>query len=185
MKIEGSGSISQRHGSADPDPDPPQNVMDPEHWLAAWYSPATLRSRAGWTSCSVRACGPPGRAAAALCARWISLHTNGLYSTKASVNETGSRDRIKNFWQKWVVLGLTKNLIFGFRRCFSDELLQLPFSQRLKWNNNYWRPLWNHCITFSNIGPECPRLDSKRFLLTGKTYSKAAQKCWRFSEVLV
>ncbi len=29
MKIEGSGSISQRHGSADPDPDPHQNVMDP------------------------------------------------------------------------------------------------------------------------------------------------------------
>ncbi len=33
MKIEGSGSesgsISQRHGSADPDPH--QNVMDPEH----------------------------------------------------------------------------------------------------------------------------------------------------------
>jgi hypothetical protein len=31
MKIEGSGSISQRHGSADPDPDPYQNVMDPQH----------------------------------------------------------------------------------------------------------------------------------------------------------
>jgi hypothetical protein len=32
-KIAGSGSISQRHGSADPDPDPPQNFMDPEHCL--------------------------------------------------------------------------------------------------------------------------------------------------------
>jgi hypothetical protein len=31
-KIAGSGSISQRHGSADPDLDPPQNVMDPQHW---------------------------------------------------------------------------------------------------------------------------------------------------------
>jgi hypothetical protein len=30
-KIAGSGSISQRHGSLDPDPDPPQNVMDPQH----------------------------------------------------------------------------------------------------------------------------------------------------------
>jgi hypothetical protein len=29
-KIAASGSISQRHGSADPDPN--QNVMDPEHW---------------------------------------------------------------------------------------------------------------------------------------------------------
>jgi hypothetical protein len=31
-----SGSISQRHGS--PDPDPPQNVMDPQHWflLTLW-----------------------------------------------------------------------------------------------------------------------------------------------------
>ncbi len=28
-----SGSISQRLGSAYPDPDPPQNVMDPQHWL--------------------------------------------------------------------------------------------------------------------------------------------------------
>ncbi len=35
IKITGSGSgfISQKHGSADPDPDPPKNVMDPEHWL--------------------------------------------------------------------------------------------------------------------------------------------------------
>jgi hypothetical protein len=38
MKREGSGSasksgyISQRHGSVDPDPDPHQNVMDPQHW---------------------------------------------------------------------------------------------------------------------------------------------------------
>jgi hypothetical protein len=31
MKIEGSGSNSQRHGSADPDPDLYQNVMDPQH----------------------------------------------------------------------------------------------------------------------------------------------------------
>jgi hypothetical protein len=32
-KIAGSGSISQRHGSVDPDqdPDPPQNVMGPQH----------------------------------------------------------------------------------------------------------------------------------------------------------
>jgi hypothetical protein len=27
----GSGSINQKHGSEDLDPDPPQNVMDPEH----------------------------------------------------------------------------------------------------------------------------------------------------------
>jgi hypothetical protein len=36
-KIAGSGSESgstpKCHGSADPDPDPPQNVMDPQHWL--------------------------------------------------------------------------------------------------------------------------------------------------------
>jgi hypothetical protein len=36
MKIEGSGSesgsISQRHGSTDPDTDPHQNVMDPQHY---------------------------------------------------------------------------------------------------------------------------------------------------------
>ncbi len=30
MKIAGSGSISQRHGSADPDPH--QNVMYSQHW---------------------------------------------------------------------------------------------------------------------------------------------------------
>jgi hypothetical protein len=36
-----SGSISQRHGSADPDPDPHQNVMDPQHWLEGdlFYGP--------------------------------------------------------------------------------------------------------------------------------------------------
>ncbi len=31
-----SGSISQRHGSADPDPDPPQNGMDPQHCTQEW-----------------------------------------------------------------------------------------------------------------------------------------------------
>ncbi len=29
----GSGSISQRYGCADPDPDPHQNVMVPQHWF--------------------------------------------------------------------------------------------------------------------------------------------------------
>jgi hypothetical protein len=32
-KIAGSGSTSQKHGSEVSDPDPPQNVMDPEHWF--------------------------------------------------------------------------------------------------------------------------------------------------------
>ncbi len=32
-KIAGSGSIIQKHGSAGPDPDPHQNVMDPQHWF--------------------------------------------------------------------------------------------------------------------------------------------------------
>jgi hypothetical protein len=46
MKKEGSGSASrsrsesgpicQRHGSADPDPDPHQNIMNPQHWLVCW-----------------------------------------------------------------------------------------------------------------------------------------------------
>ncbi len=31
-KIAESGYTSQRHGSADPVPDPYQNVMDPQHW---------------------------------------------------------------------------------------------------------------------------------------------------------
>jgi hypothetical protein len=35
-KIAGSGSISQRHGSADPDPY--QNVMDPQHCFELSYS---------------------------------------------------------------------------------------------------------------------------------------------------
>ncbi len=40
-KIEGSGSISQRHGSADPDPH--QNVMDPQH---CYQDDADLATRA-------------------------------------------------------------------------------------------------------------------------------------------
>ncbi len=40
MKMEGSGSISQKHGSADPDPDPDphQNVMDPQHWFGEYVN---------------------------------------------------------------------------------------------------------------------------------------------------
>jgi hypothetical protein len=41
-KIAGSGSISQRHGSADPDPDPYQNVMDPQHCGFAVFLPRSL-----------------------------------------------------------------------------------------------------------------------------------------------
>ncbi len=33
----GSGSIGQRHGSADPDPAPYQNVTDPQHWKVKIY----------------------------------------------------------------------------------------------------------------------------------------------------
>ncbi len=33
-----SGSISQKHGSADPDSDPCQNVMDPQHCFPWWPS---------------------------------------------------------------------------------------------------------------------------------------------------
>jgi hypothetical protein len=43
-KIAGSGSISQRHGSADLDLDPHQNVMDPQHRGTACYWAAYLMS---------------------------------------------------------------------------------------------------------------------------------------------
>jgi hypothetical protein len=33
-----SQSIIQGHGSADPDPDPHQNVMDPQHWIGRWVA---------------------------------------------------------------------------------------------------------------------------------------------------
>jgi hypothetical protein len=46
-KIAGSGSISQKHGSEDPDPDPPQNVMDPEHCLEPSNLPEYLHSTSG------------------------------------------------------------------------------------------------------------------------------------------
>ncbi len=39
----GSGSISQRHGSADPDPDSLQNVMDQEHCLLVTFVRKTKR----------------------------------------------------------------------------------------------------------------------------------------------
>jgi hypothetical protein len=37
MKKEG-GSISHRYESGDPDPDPHQNVMDPQHCLRVYTS---------------------------------------------------------------------------------------------------------------------------------------------------
>jgi hypothetical protein len=46
-KVAGSGSesgfISQRHGFADPDPDPQQNVMDPQPWKAEWKQVQKVR----------------------------------------------------------------------------------------------------------------------------------------------
>jgi hypothetical protein len=40
-KIAGSGSISQRHRSADPDPYPLQNVMDPDTAFDTIYCGST------------------------------------------------------------------------------------------------------------------------------------------------
>ncbi len=37
-----SGSISQRHGSADTDPDPHQKVMHPEHWFLECFCSAVV-----------------------------------------------------------------------------------------------------------------------------------------------
>ncbi len=56
-KIAGSGSFSQRHGSADPDPH--QNAMDPQHW----YLGSTLTSRVLVRLDSLRYC-------------WMSLTTS-------------------------------------------------------------------------------------------------------------
>jgi hypothetical protein len=41
-KMAGSGSISQWHGSADPDP--PQNVMDPQHSFVRWLTISGAKS---------------------------------------------------------------------------------------------------------------------------------------------
>jgi len=41
-KIARSGSMSQRHRSEDPDPDPPQNIMDPQHWLTVMVIPICI-----------------------------------------------------------------------------------------------------------------------------------------------
>jgi hypothetical protein len=46
----GSGSISQRHGSADPDPY--QNVMDPKHWFYT-LEKALVKKSSVSASCSV------------------------------------------------------------------------------------------------------------------------------------
>ncbi len=47
MKIKGSGTISQRHGSADLDPDPHQNVMDPQHCQRVWELKRSSRPSRG------------------------------------------------------------------------------------------------------------------------------------------
>jgi hypothetical protein len=48
LKIEGSGSISLRHGSADPDPNPHQNVMDPFRTkVQLFYTQITEQSGGG------------------------------------------------------------------------------------------------------------------------------------------
>jgi hypothetical protein len=44
-KIAVSGSLSQRYGSADPDPDPYQNFTDPQHW--SYHTEASYRRPAG------------------------------------------------------------------------------------------------------------------------------------------
>jgi hypothetical protein len=55
-KKAGSGSISQRHGSAVPDPDPLQNVMDPEQCFFL-----TLEAKSKIRNCNLLIPRPPKR----------------------------------------------------------------------------------------------------------------------------
>ncbi len=61
MKIEGpgseSGSISRRHGSAEPDPH--QNVMDPQHWYTAWNLFSWVRKSLFYIYFTLRPCRRP------------------------------------------------------------------------------------------------------------------------------
>jgi hypothetical protein len=53
----GSESISQRHGSADPDPDQHQNVMDLEHCCKEWKTQAiSSRQIKGYQTTIMRLC---------------------------------------------------------------------------------------------------------------------------------
>ncbi len=57
-KIAGSGSISQRHGSADPDP--LQNVMDPQHWFKpSLHKHLRIRHGEKWYGTSIQTWGEP------------------------------------------------------------------------------------------------------------------------------
>jgi hypothetical protein len=51
MKIAGSGSVSQRHESADPDPDPYQTVMDPQHCIKTFF--VSVLFSTSWVYCGV------------------------------------------------------------------------------------------------------------------------------------
>jgi hypothetical protein len=88
-KIAGSGSISQRHGSADPDPvpDPHQNVMDPQH------CPKVLRtSKESTKSITCRAPGPETRGRADVSytwRRWVVRYCR--YPRRLSGGPAGSR----------------------------------------------------------------------------------------------
>ncbi len=50
----GSGSISQKHGSEDPDP--PQNVMDPKHWLQVLKTESYHEFESGLVTNSLALC---------------------------------------------------------------------------------------------------------------------------------
>jgi hypothetical protein len=54
-KIAGSGSISQRHGSAESEPDsyPHQNVIDPENWLFSMACYSSIECRLSSVVCSI------------------------------------------------------------------------------------------------------------------------------------
>ncbi len=70
----GSESISQRHGSADPDPDPHQNVIDPEHSGVVWGVDL-----------------PPKESVGAPDQMTVSPHSNVWYGTYKAEYRSGSR----------------------------------------------------------------------------------------------
>jgi hypothetical protein len=126
----GSGSISQRHGFADPDP--PQNVMDPQHWskIIKFFLSCNFFWIFGHQN--------PGSGSGSV-SQWIRIQNTEKYGTCTKII---TNNYLKLYFNEWSLFSLY------LHRSFMVSLMAFSGATPSSWGTRpRYRPVTPSCLT--------------------------------------
>ncbi len=84
----------------------------------------------------------------------VQLEWKRIALPSSGLKGIGLQDRIQIFWQKWMRLGLNRNLycFLKLNLCWAI-LITISYHTRLRWKLNYWRCLQNLEYYFKMVTP--------------------------------